>query len=394
MSKKSLKDIDLKDKKVLMRVDFNVPLDSEGNITDDNRIRAALPSIKYVIDSGAKLILMSHLGRPKGEPKPEFSLAPVAKALASHIGKEVKMLDDCIGNEVKAQVAALEAGEVVLLENLRFYKAETKNDPEFAKELAGLGDIYVSDAFGTCHRAHASTEGVTKYLESVSGFLVEKEILYFQKVVTQPAKPFVFILGGAKVSDKIPVIENMMEKADSIIIGGAMAYTFMKNEGIAVGASRVENDMSDIVKSIVDKAKAKNVKILLPLDHVVTDDFAAAINVKTTQGREIEEGWMGVDIGPKTIELFSEELKKSQTIVWNGPVGVFENDKFAVGTQALAELIAGLEATSVIGGGDTAAAVAKFKVADKMSHISTGGGASLEYLEGKTLPGIAALSDK
>jgi len=394
MSKKSLKDIDLKDKQVLMRVDFNVPLDSEGNITDDNRIRAALPSIKYVIDSGAKLILMSHLGRPKGEPKPEFSLAPVAKALASHIGKEVKMLDDCIGNEVKAQVAALEAGEVVLLENLRFYKAETKNDPEFAKELAGLGDIYVSDAFGTCHRAHASTEGVTKYLESVSGFLVEKEILYFQKVVTQPAKPFVFILGGAKVSDKIPVIENMMEKADSIIIGGAMAYTFMKNEGIAVGASRVENDMSDIVKSIVDKAKAKNVKILLPLDHVVTDDFAAAINVKTTQGREIEEGWMGVDIGPKTIELFSEELKKSQTIVWNGPVGVFENDKFAVGTQALAELIAGLEATSVIGGGDTAAAVAKFKVADKMSHISTGGGASLEYLEGKTLPGIAALSDK
>jgi len=394
MSKQSLKDIDLKDKQVLMRVDFNVPLDSEGNITDDNRIRAALPSIKYVIDSGAKLILMSHLGRPKGEPKPEFSLAPVAKALASHIGKEVKMLDDCIGNEVKAQVAALEAGEVVLLENLRFYKAETKNDPEFAKELAGLGDIYVSDAFGTCHRAHASTEGVTKYLESVSGFLVEKEILYFQKVVTQPAKPFVFILGGAKVSDKIPVIENMMEKADSIIIGGAMAYTFMKNEGIAVGASRVENDMSDIVKSIVDKAKAKNVKILLPLDHVVTDDFAAAINVKTTQGREIEEGWMGVDIGPKTIELFSEELKKSQTIVWNGPVGVFENDKFAVGTQALAELIAGLEATSVIGGGDTAAAVAKFKVADKMSHISTGGGASLEYLEGKTLPGIAALSDK
>jgi phosphoglycerate kinase len=285
-------------------------------------------------------------------------------------------------------------GDVVMLENLRFHKQETKNDPDFAKELASLGDVFVNDAFGTCHRAHASTEGVTHYLESVSGLLVEKEIKYFQEVLTSAQKPFVFILGGAKVSDKIPVIENMMDKADAIIIGGAMAYTFMKVNGIDIGSSRMEEDMVDTAKNIMEKAKAKGVEILLPLDHVITDDFEKAENVRTTEGESIPSGWMGVDVGPKTVALFSEKVKSAKTVVWNGPVGVFEKDQFAAGTKALAQAVADSSATSVIGGGDTAAAVAKFGVADKMSHISTGGGASLEYLEGKELPGVAALADK
>jgi len=394
MNKKSIKDVDIKGKKVLMRVDFNVPLDKDLVITDDNRIRAALPSIEYILGKGAKLILMSHLGRPKGEVKKEFSLSPAAVRLTELIGKPVKMLDDCIGDSVKDAVSAMADGDVILLENLRFHKEETANDASFSKELASLGDIFVNDAFGTCHRAHASTEGVTHYLEAVSGFLVEKEIEYFQKVITSPEKPLAFILGGAKVADKIPVIENMMEKADLIFIGGAMAYTFLKVNGIDVGASRMEEEMIDTVKIIIDKAKSKGVEIVLPIDHIITDDFEAAVNVKTTEGESIESGWMGVDIGPKSIELFKDKLNQAKTIVWNGPVGVFENDKFAAGTKALCDAIATSDATTVIGGGDTAAAVLKFGVSDKMSHISTGGGASLEYLEGKVLPGIAALSDK
>jgi 3-phosphoglycerate kinase len=304
------------------------------------------------------------------------------------------MLSDCIGDEVKKTVQAMSNGDVVMLENLRFYKQEEANDPAFAKDLALLGEVFVNDAFGTCHRAHASTEGVTHYLESVSGFLVEKEIKYFQKILTKPDKPFLFLLGGAKVADKIPVIENMMDKADTILIGGAMAYTFMKVKGIDVGSSRLEEEMYDTVKNILAKAKAKGAEIALPVDHVVTDNIETAQNVKTTSGETIEKGWIGVDIGPKTIKLFSDKLSKAKTIVWNGPVGIFENDKFSQGTKALAKAIAGIKATSVIGGGDTAAAVLKFGVADKMSHISTGGGASLEYLEGKILPGIASLTDK
>ena len=394
MNKKSIRDVDIKGKKVLMRVDFNVPLDKGLVITDDNRIRAALPSIEYILGENAKLILMSHLGRPKGEVRQEFSLAPAATRLSELIGKPVKILDDCIGDSVKEAVSAMSDGDVILLENLRFHKEETENDASFAKELASLGDIFVNDAFGTCHRAHASTEGITHYLESVSGFLVEKEIEYFQKVVTSPDKPFAFILGGAKVADKIPVIENMMDKCDLIFIGGAMAYTFLKVNGIDVGSSRMEEEMIDTVKAIKDKAALKGVEIVLPIDHVITDDFQAAINVKITDGENIESGWMGVDIGPKSIELFKDKLKQVKTIVWNGPVGVFENDKFAAGTKALCDTLAKSDATTVIGGGDTAAAVLKFGVQDKMSHISTGGGASLEYLEGKVLPGVAALSDK
>jgi phosphoglycerate kinase len=394
MNKKSIKDIDVKGKRVLMRVDFNVPLDKNQNVTDDNRIKSAIPTIKHVLDNGAKLILMSHLGRPKGEAKPEYSLRPAAVALSKLINKPVKMLSDCIGPEVKDAVSKMSDGDVVMLENLRFHKQETDNDQAFSKELASLGDVFVNDAFGTCHRAHASTEGVTHYLESVSGLLVEKEIEYFQKVVTSPDKPFVFLLGGAKVADKIPVIENMMDKASTIIIGGAMAYTFMKVKNVDIGSSRFEQEMVETAKSILEKAKTKGVDIVLPIDHVITDNIDTASDVRITDGESIESGFMGVDIGPKSINLFIEEINTAKTIVWNGPVGIFENDRFANGTKALADAIAKSDAVSVIGGGDTAAAVAKFGLVDKMSHISTGGGASLEYLEGKGLPGVAALADK
>jgi 3-phosphoglycerate kinase len=394
MNKKSIKDIDVKGKRVLMRVDFNVPLDKNQNVTDDNRIKSAIPTIKHVLDNGAKLILMSHLGRPKGEAKPEYSLRPAAVALSKLINKPVKMLSDCIGPEVKDAVSKMSDGDIVMLENLRFHKQETDNDQAFSKELASLGDVFVNDAFGTCHRAHASTEGVTHYLESVSGLLVEKEIEYFQKVVTSPDKPFVFLLGGAKVADKIPVIENMMDKASTIIIGGAMAYTFMKVKNVDIGSSRFEQEMVETAKSILEKAKTKGVDIVLPIDHVITDNIDTASDVRITDGESIESGFMGVDIGPKSINLFIEEINTAKTIVWNGPVGIFENDRFANGTKALADAIAKSDAVSVIGGGDTAAAVAKFGLVDKMSHISTGGGASLEYLEGKGLPGVAALADK
>ena len=402
MDKKSVKDVDLKGKRVLIRVDFNVPLDENLKITDDNRIRESLKTLKYIIQAGGKLIIMSHLGRPKGEPKKEFSLEPVARRLSRLLEKPVRLLDDCIGDKVKAAVSQMSEGDVVILENLRFHKGETENDPEFAKELAALGDVFVNDAFGTCHRAHASTEGVTHYLESVSGFLVQKEIEYFSKVLTSSPRPFIFILGGAKVSDKIPVIENMIDKADCLLIGGAMAYTFLKVQGVDVGSSRIEEESFKTVAKILKKAEEKGVEILLPIDHVVipkgtaspADDIKEATNVKTTEGVSVDAGWMAVDIGPKTIELFCDKIREAKTIVWNGPVGIFEKDAFAKGSEAIAIAIAESGATSVIGGGDTAAAVAKFSLSPKMSHISTGGGASLEYLEGKVLPGVAALDDK
>ena len=394
MNKKSVNDLDLKGKRVLVRVDFNVPLNKELQITDDNRIKAALPTIKYIIEKGGKVVLMSHLGRPKGEIKQEFSLKPVAVRLSELLGQPVDMLDDCIGEKVKDKLNKMGEGEVVLLENLRFYKEETANDKDFAKKIASLGDVFVNDAFGTCHRAHASTEGVTHYLESAAGFLVQKEIEYFQKILTNPQSPFIFILGGAKVSDKIPVIKNMLDKADIILIGGAMAYTFMKSKGINIGSSRLEEKSVSIVEEIFVSAREKGVEIVLPIDHVITDNIETSVNVKITEGESIDIGWMGVDIGIKTIKLFCEKIKEAKTIVWNGPAGIFEIDKFALGSKALALAIADSDAISVVGGGDTAAAVAKFSLSDKMSHISTGGGASLEYLEGKLLPGIAALSDK
>ena len=391
--KKILKDIQVKGKKVLMRVDFNVPLDDRRMITDDTRIVAALPSIKYVLENGGKLVLMSHLGRPKGEVKTEFSLAPVAERLSALLKKNVRKMDDCVGEDVEDAVNQMKAGDVILLENLRFHEEEKKNDPEFAKRLASLGDVFVEDAFGTCHRAHASTVGVTDSLPSCAGFLVQKEIEYFEKVTKSPEKPFCLVLGGAKVADKIPVIENMLDKIDFLLIGGAMAYTFLKTRLKGVGASRVEDDMLDTVNEIFEKASAKNVGIFLPQDHVVAREMKENARRKVVK-EHIPDNWIGLDIGPKTIKMYKQVLKESKTIVWNGPMGLFEMKPFSAGTRELAKFIAKLDATTVIGGGDTAAAVNQLKLGDKMSHMSTGGGASLEYLEGKELPGIAALDDK
>jgi phosphoglycerate kinase len=393
MQKKGIKDADIKGKRTLVRVDFNVPLDEKGNITDDIRIKAALPTIEYILKEGGKLILMSHLGRPKGRVNEGERLTSVAKRLENFLKKPIKKLDDCIGPEVEKAVKDMKNGDVILLENLRFHKEEEENDIEFSKKLASLGDIFVNDAFGTCHRAHASTEGVTHYLESFAGLLVQKEIEYFENVTKAAQRPFVLILGGAKVSDKIPVIENMIDKVNTILIGGAMAYTFLKQKGVDIGSSRYEDNMIDIAKSILEKAKQKGVEIILPVDHVVCDNAKDPKKIQTAGDINIPKGFSGVDIGPKTVKLFGAKLKDAKTVVWNGPMGIFEKDKFANGTKLIAEAVAKSKATSVIGGGDTAAAVAKFKLEDKMSHISTGGGASLEYLEGKTLPGIAALAD-
>ena len=405
MNKKSIKDIDIKNKKVLIRVDFNVPQDEKLNITDDIRIVSAIPTIKYAINKGAKVILMSHLGRPRppadsvgeagrGGPEAKFSLKPAAERLSQLIGKKVIMAPDCIGPEVKKIVDAMKPGDVTLLENVRFYKEEEANDTNFAKQLASLGDVYVNDAFGAVHRAHASTEGVTKFLPGVSGLLVEKEIEYFEKAVSSPQKPYVAILGGAKVSDKIEVIKNLMKKVDAILIGGGMAYTFQKAQGIEIGNSKLEADKVGLANEILKEASAKRIKILLPIDHVVADKLDASAQAKITPDNKIPAGMLGLDIGPKTIKLFEAELKNAKTIVWNGPLGVFEMDNFDKGSREIAKFIAALKATTIIGGGDTAAAVAKFGLEKKMSHISTGGGASLEYLEGKILPGIAALQDK
>lgn len=394
MAKKTIKDIDLKGKRVLMRVDFNVPLDDNLNITDDIRIKAAIPTIKYAIDKGGKVVLMSHLGRPDGQVVEKLRLAPVAKRLEKLLGKPVTMTKDCIGDDVKKTVAAMKNGDVVLLENLRFHAEEEANDPAFAKELASLGDVFVNDAFGTAHRAHASTEGVTHYLPSVAGFLLGKEIEYLGNAVDNPKRPFVAILGGAKVKDKIKVIDNLLNKVDALIIGGGMAYTFLKAQGTSIGGSKLDKDGFDTAKAALDKAAKKKIPLLLPIDHVIADKFDANANTKVVDGN-IPDGWMGLDIGPKTIKLFENTLKNAKTVVWNGPLGVFEMEKFAKGTEDVAKFIAGLKGTiSIIGGGDTAAAMAKFKLDNKMSHISTGGGASLEYLEGKGLPGIDALNDK
>ena len=392
MNKKCIKDLDIKDKRVLIRVDFNVPLDEDLNITDDNRIRAALPTVEYALEKNAKVILMSHLGRPKGEVKEKMRLTPVAQRLSELLKKPVKKANDCIGQEVIDTANKMKLGEVLLLENLRFHIEETKNDPVFAKELSKLGDIFVNDAFGTCHRAHASTEGITHYLESVSGFLVEKEIMYFEKINSSPEKPFVLILGGAKVSDKIPLIENMLSKVDTIIIGGAMAYTFLRVKGVAIGSSRFEEEVSDVARAIIKKAG--NVKLVLPVDHIACDNFENPKSIITTEGAAIKEGYMGIDIGPKSVDLFLSKIRNAGTIVWNGPMGMFEKDEFAEGTKRLVLGIAESSAISIIGGGDSAAAAKKFGVEKRLSHVSTGGGASLEYLEGKVLPGIAALADK
>ncbi|MFH1384965.1 MAG: phosphoglycerate kinase [Candidatus Omnitrophota bacterium] len=394
MNKKSIKDVDVAGKRVIVRVDFNVPLNKEGQITDDARITGALPTIKYILDQKPRvLILMSHLGRPKGEVKPEFSLKPVAEYLNKSIPGGVKLLADCIGDEVKKAVSQAADGAVILLENVRFHKAETKNDPIFAKSLAELADVYVNDAFGSAHRAHASTEGITKYLPAVAGFLLAKEIEFFDKVLSNPERPFVAILGGAKVSDKITVIENLLEKVNTLLIGGGMAYTFLKTQGHTIGNSKLDAESLAIAQTLLVKAKEKNVTLLLPQDHVVGNEFSEQAQAKGAD-IDIEDGWMGLDIGPKTVAAFKEVIKGAKTIVWNGPLGVFEFEKFKGGSEAIAQCIAASSAMSIIGGGDTAAAIKAFGLEDKMSHISTGGGASLEYLEGKMLPGIAALNDK
>jgi phosphoglycerate kinase len=392
MAKLTLSDLDLKNKVVLVRADFNVPQDASLNITDDTRIRATLPTLKYILEQGTKkLVIMSHLGRPDGKVVVKYSLKPVAQRLKELLGQEVLFLSDCVGESIKQEIDKSKE-KVILLENLRFHAEEEANEADFAKKLAALADVFVNDAFGTAHRAHASTEGVAHFLKSAAGFLLEKEIKYIGGAVTNPAKPFMVILGGAKVSDKIGMIENLLPKADAIIIGGGMAYTFLKAQGQQIGNSKLEKDKLDLAKSILEQAKALKKEILLPVDHLVVDSIDA--NAKGQIVEQIPEGKIAVDIGPKTIALFNEKLKSAKTIVWNGPLGIFEMDAFSRGTQEVAKFIATLKTTSIIGGGDTAAAIAKFKLEEKMSHISTGGGASLEFLEGKTLPGIAALTDK
>ena len=392
--KKTIRDVDLKGKKVLVRVDFNVPMDENKNITDENRIVGALPTIRYLMEHGAKVILCSHLGRPKGEVNPKYSLSPVAKRLGDLLGQEVKMAKDVIGADADAVVASLLNGEVALLENLRFHKEEEKNDEAFAKKLASYADVYVNDAFGTAHRAHASTEGVAHFLPAVSGFLIEKELQFMGKALDNPDRPFVAILGGAKVSDKLGVINNLLEKVDTLIIGGGMAYTFTVAQGGQVGESLLERDKVDYAREMILKAKEKGVKLLLPVDTVIADKFADDANTKVVPTGEIPEGWQGLDIGPVTCELFAEAMKNAKTVVWNGPMGVFEMPTFAVGTQAVAKALATSNAITIVGGGDSAAAVTQMGFADKISHISTGGGASLEFLEGLVLPGVAALNDK
>lgn len=390
MNKKTVCDVNVRDKRVLVRVDFNVPL-AEGKVTDDTRIRAALPTIRYLIDQGARVILMSHLGRPKGQVKEELRLAPVAARLSELLGQPVLTADDCVGPQVQAKVEGLKPGQVLLLENTRFHEEETKNDPEFARELASLGDVFVNDAFGAVHRAHASTEGIAHYLPAVAGFLLEKEITFLGKALESPERPFAAILGGAKISDKIGVIENLLGKVDVLLIGGGMANTFFKAQGYEVGESLVEDESLDTARDMLARAGGK---LVLPVDAVVADAFSADAQSKVVEVNAVPAGWRILDIGPKTVDLFKEKLAGAKTVVWNGPMGVFEFPRFATGTVEIAKAVADLEAMTIIGGGDSVAAVEQAGLADKMSHISTGGGASLEFLEGKVLPGIAALADK
>ena len=393
MSKKTIRDIDLKGKRVIVRVDFNVPQDKEGKITDDNRIVGALPTIKYLVEQNAKVVLMSHLGRPKGEFNMKYSLAPAALRLSELLGRPVKMAKDVIGEDADRIVASLKEGEVCLLENLRFHNEEEKNDPDFAKKLSGYGDIYVNDAFGTAHRAHASTEGVAHYLPAVSGFLIEKELKFLGGAVEHPDRPFVAILGGAKVSDKIGVINNLLEKVDVLIVGGGMAYTFIKAQGGEIGKSLLEADRLEYALEMLEKAKEKGVKLLLPEDSVAADAYSNDANIQVVDSYKIPEGYLGLDIGPKAQKAFAEAIRGAKTVVWNGPMGVSEMSNFAAGTVAVAKAMAESEAVTIIGGGDSAAAVVQLGFGDKMSHISTGGGASLEFLEGLELPGVAALND-
>lgn len=393
--KKTVKDVDVRSKRVLVRVDYNVPLDANGNVSDDKRITASLPTINYLLEQGARIILCSHLGRPKGEVKNEFSLAPVAKRLKELLPNvNIYFASDCIGEEAQQKAAALKDGEILLLENLRFHKEEEKNDPEFAKKLASLAEIYVSDAFGTVHRAHASTAGVAAYLPAVAGFLIGKELSIMGGALENPERPFVAILGGAKVADKIGVITNLLNKCDTLLIGGGMAYTFFKAMGYEIGDSLLDAESIDLAKQLMETAKEKGVKLLLPVDTVVAKAFAADAEHMTVAANAIPAGWQGLDIGEKTRELFAAEIKNAKTVIWNGPMGVFEFPEFAKGTEAVAKACAECGGTTIIGGGDSASAVKKLGYADKMTHISTGGGASLEFLEGKVLPGVAALNDK
>ena len=395
MSKKTVRDIDLKDKRVLVRCDFNVPMDENHNITDNTRIVAAIPTIKYLLEQNCKIVICSHLGRPKGEVKKEFSLAPVAKELSKQLGREVIMANDVIGEDAKTKANNLKNGDILLLENVRFHREETDNDPEFAKELSKFGEVFVNDAFGTAHRAHASTEGVARYIPGVSGFLIEKELKFLGDALENPQRPLVSILGGSKVSDKIGVIDSLLDKVDTLLIGGGMAYTFYKVLGFSIGNSICEDDKQDLARDLMKKAEEKNVKMLLPIDNKLGREFSPNTETMIVDRNSIPEGWEGLDIGPKTIELYSEELKKAKTVIWNGTVGVAEFEKFAEGTNSLARVLADLEdVVTIIGGGDTAAAIKKSGVGNKMTHISTGGGASLEFIEGKKLPGIEILENK
>lgn len=395
MNKKTIRDIDVSGKKVLVRCDFNVPLDKEtGEITDNRRIRTAIPTIKYLLDNNAKIILCSHLGRPKGEFNLKYSLRPVAEELSKLLNKEVKLAKDVIGEDAVNLSSNIKEGEIVLLENVRFHKEEEENNPEFAKKLASFADIYVNDAFGTAHRAHASTAGVADYLPAVSGFLIEKELEFLGSSLENPERPFVAILGGAKVSDKIGVIENLLDKVDTLLIGGGMAYTFYKAQGHNIGTSICEEDKLELANEILEKAKQKEVKLLLPIDNHISSEYSNEAEDRFVEEQEIPEGFMGLDIGPKTINLFCEIIKDAKTVLWNGPLGVTEFTKFEEGTKKIAKALAESKAVTIIGGGDSAAAIEKMGLADKMTHISTGGGASLEFLEGKILPGIACLNNK
>ncbi len=390
MQLNTIKEADLKGKRVLIRVDFNVPL-KNGVVTDNTRIKAALPTVQYILEQGASLVVMSHFGRPKGQKNPDFSMAPIAKEFEKLLGKPVKLASDVIGSEVETEVKALKPGEVLLLENVRFYKEEEANDPEFAKTLASYGDIYCNDAFGTAHRAHASTEGVSHYLPSYAGFLIEKEVKFMAPLLENPEKPFVAIIGGSKVSSKITVLESLVKTCDTIVIGGGMAYTFLSVLGNKIGKSLFEPDYVDTAKAFLEKAKEKGVKVILPVDNVCAREFSETAEPVLVNSDDISDDLMGMDIGPKTVALITDSLKDAKSVVWNGPMGVFEFDAFAKGTEAVAKALAASNATTVVGGGDSVAAINKFGLASKISHVSTGGGASLEFLEGKTLPGIKAL---
>ncbi|MFJ7981425.1 phosphoglycerate kinase [Lysinibacillus xylanilyticus] len=393
LNKKTMKDIDVKGKRVFVRVDFNVPM-ADGAITDETRIRAAIPTIEYLVEQGAKVILASHLGRPKGEVKEDMRLTAVGVRLAELIGKPVTKLDESIGQEVEEAVANMKNGDMILLENVRFHAGEEKNDPALAEQFAKLADVYVNDAFGAAHRAHASTEGIAKHVPAVSGFLMQKELDVLGKALSNPEHPFTAIIGGAKVKDKIGVIESLLEKVDHLIIGGGLSFTFIKAQGHDIGKSLLEEDKVDLAKSFIEKAKAKGVQLHMPIDAVVANEFSKDAETQIVDVDAIPADWMGLDIGPKTAAKYAEVIKDSKLIIWNGPMGVFEMDKFANGTKTVADAMATTTGYTVIGGGDSAAAVEKFEVADKMDHISTGGGASLELMEGKELPGIVALNDK